>query len=377
MKKFLAIILSLVIVATSGIILSSCSKNQDEKEKTNQNSQEEIVGGFTRADSPEITEEFRKIFEKATEKLTGVQYTPVAYLASQVVAGTNHLVLCKAQAVTPDSSPTYAILKIYEDLEGNAEISEILNSDASAQSTENDGGWAETESPVMPADAKEAIEKACETLTGAEYTPVALLATQVVAGINYRIICESRATVPNAETNYVIVTVYADLNVNAEITETSEFEKESEEQTENSSGDYESELEKLKAKYGIDGTYRENVTEDEDYTEYCYEKVDENGVVNPYDALKVTIDNETGKVFTKKHFDNAAFIEAKIDEKTAERKAAETYPNFSIEKCELEYYMPDYPKGDIILAYRIQFETGYVVYINAVSGKSAGTDQTK
>ena len=222
MKKIFAIILSIVIVATSGIVLASCSKNKTEK--GNQNSQSEITGGFTRADSPEITEEFRKVFEKACEKLTGVEYTPVAYLASQIVAGTNHLVLCRAETAAPDSKPTYAILKIYEDLQGNAEISEIKNSDAYAGASGADGGWSESESPVMPKEAKDALEKACETLTGAEYNPVALLATQVVAGVNYRIICEAKPTVPNAETYYVIVTVYEDVNGNAEITKTTEFE---------------------------------------------------------------------------------------------------------------------------------------------------------
>ena len=38
----------------------------------------EIVGGWTRAESPVITNEFKKVFNKATEGLTGVSYTPVA-----------------------------------------------------------------------------------------------------------------------------------------------------------------------------------------------------------------------------------------------------------------------------------------------------------
>ena len=138
-----------------------------------------------------------------------------------------------------------------------------------------------------------------------------------------------------------------------------------------------SELEALKAKYGIDKTYHESVSKNEDYTEYCFEKIDKNGIINPYDALKVTVDNKTKKVISKKRFDNSTDIEAKIDKKTAKKKAAEAYPNFSIEKSKLEYYMPDYPEGDIVLAYRIQFENGYVIYINAVSGEVCGRDQIK
>ena len=99
--------------------------------------------------------------------------------------------------------------------------------------------------------------------------------------------------------------------------------------------------------------------------------------MNPYDALKVTIDTKTGEVFSEKRFDKAAFIEAKIDEKTAKDKAIATHSVSSVEKCELEYYMPDYPKGDIVLAYRVQFKDGNIVYINAVNGDIAGKDQNK
>ena len=219
MKKITAIVLSLILVAASIVVLTSCNKKENEN-----NGGEEIVGGYTAAESLAITDEFKKVFEKATAELDGVAYTPVAYLASQVVAGTNHRVLCKAQVVVPDAVPTYAILTIYEDLQGNAEVTDIINTAADANYPEGlSGGWSEVADLAVTDEAKTALEKATETLTGAEYKPVALLATQVVAGTNYRILCESKATVPNAETGYVIVTVYADLQGNAEITDTVEF----------------------------------------------------------------------------------------------------------------------------------------------------------
>ena len=246
MKKIIAIVLSLILVVTSGVVLASCSKKETEKEKTtsneittNETAEGEIVGGWTKADSPAITDEFKKVFNKATETLTGVDYTPVAYLASQVVAGTNHRVLCKAEVVAPNAAPKYAIVQIYEDLRGNAEITDIFSSDINAEYPNNDGGWSEAENFTVTDDAKKALEKACETLTGAEYTPVALLATQVVAGTNYRILCESKETVPNAEAKYVIVTVFADLEGKAEITQTDEFENEADAQAENAATDEE------------------------------------------------------------------------------------------------------------------------------------------
>ena len=226
MKKALTTLICLSLIAASVFAFASCSKRKQGNDNTGDiESGSEVVGGWTKADSPVITDDFKKFFEKAVSELDGVEYTPVAYLASQVAAGTNHCVLCKATPVVPDAKTTYSIVYIYEDLEGNTRITEIVSGDADARSAEGDiaGGWAETESPEMTDDAETAFRKACETLTGAEYTPVALLATQVVAGTNYRMICESRPSIPSPECGYVIITIYADLEGNAEITETIEF----------------------------------------------------------------------------------------------------------------------------------------------------------
>ena len=225
MKKTLAILLCIALVVSGAVIFASCSKQEQNNEPSTNTEQPkgDIVGGWTRADSPEITDDITKLLDKATQTLTGATYTPVAYVASQVVAGTNHCILCKVAPVVPDAAAKYALVYIYEDLEGNAEITKVLDTDVSADYPENDGGWAAALSPVMPEDATKALTKATETLTGAEYTPVALLATQVVGGMNYRIFCEAKASVPNGEVYYVIVTVYADLDGNAEITETAEI----------------------------------------------------------------------------------------------------------------------------------------------------------
>ncbi|MBQ4366227.1 MAG: hypothetical protein II804_08190 [Clostridia bacterium] len=228
MKKAVSIILCLSLIAASILAFAACSKQNRDNEATTAGNTEnggEVVGGWTKADSPVITDAFKKVFDKATSALDGVDYVPVAYLASQVVAGTNHCVLCKATPVVPDAKTTYSIVYIYEDPEGNATITEIVSSEADAQGAAEDvvGGWTETESPVMTDEAKKALEKACETLTGAAYTPVALLATQVVAGTNYRILCTSTPSVPSSESKYVIATVYADLAGNAELLETAEF----------------------------------------------------------------------------------------------------------------------------------------------------------
>ncbi|MBR7188877.1 MAG: hypothetical protein IKD53_10020, partial [Clostridia bacterium] len=52
-----------------------------------------LAGGWTPAADPAVTEDMKEMFDRALEGLLGVDYVPVAYLGSQVVAGTNHCIL--------------------------------------------------------------------------------------------------------------------------------------------------------------------------------------------------------------------------------------------------------------------------------------------
>lgn len=180
-------------------------------------------GGWTRAESPEVTEEIKALVEKASEGLDGTAYTPIANVASQVVAGVNHLILCSTANITPGAESHYALVTIYEDLEKNAEITAVLNSEAEVGTPGLAGGWTAPETPVVTQEAKEALEKALKGLTGAAYDPAALLATQVVAGTNYAILCEVTAVTPEAVPHYAIVYVYQNLEGAAEITNTVDF----------------------------------------------------------------------------------------------------------------------------------------------------------
>ena len=82
------------------------------------------------------------------------------------------------------------------------------------------GGWENMpyDAAALPADAQAAFDKALEGLVGAAYTPVALLSTQVVAGMNYCILCQITPLVPDATASWALVYIYADLEGNAEIT---------------------------------------------------------------------------------------------------------------------------------------------------------------
>ena len=87
------------------------------------------VGGWSYAESTEITDDMKKVMEKATETLTGATYEPVAYIGSQVVAGTNHAILCKCLPSVPasDVKAQYVLVYVYEDLQGNCQITETTD----------------------------------------------------------------------------------------------------------------------------------------------------------------------------------------------------------------------------------------------------------
>ena len=90
-------------------------------------SAETLVGGWTPVESEAavLPDDAQAAFDKATEGLVGATYTPVALLSTQLVAGTNYCILCQITPVVPDAVPTWNLVYIYADMEGNAEITNV------------------------------------------------------------------------------------------------------------------------------------------------------------------------------------------------------------------------------------------------------------
>ena len=221
MKKLFAFLLAAMMCVS----LAACGKDSEDKDETESTP---LVGGWTEAESTEVTDEVRNLLNKATAQLVGGTYEPIAYLSSQVVAGTNHRILCKFTPATKDPKSTYAIVTVYEDLEGNAEITQILNSEAEVKVTDQviDGGWFAPETYKVPKEAVDALVKASEHVVGASYHPVLLLGTQVVAGINYCMLCEVTPVTENAESHYAIVILSQGVGGTTSVLETYDFTEE-------------------------------------------------------------------------------------------------------------------------------------------------------
>ena len=86
------------------------------------------------------------------------------------------------------------------------------------------GAWATAESLTVTDEIRAAFDKAMENLDGSMLEPVAVLGVQVVAGMNYRILCNCAPVVPDPETHPVLVTLYAGVDGTAEITDIVDFD---------------------------------------------------------------------------------------------------------------------------------------------------------
>lgn len=96
---------------------------------------------------------------------------------------------------------------------------------ASTGNTEEpiDGGWSTGEPTAPDAEQLAVFEKATETLTGASYTPVLLLSTQVVAGYNYRFLCKAHGSYLESPETWAIVEIYEDPQGNATLTDVTDI----------------------------------------------------------------------------------------------------------------------------------------------------------
>ena len=178
-----------------------------------------VAGGWTvnadleEAEMPPLETE---VFVKAMAGLTGVKYTPVAYLGSQVVAGTNYAFLCKTETVTAEPVTKLAVVTIYRDLTGEPTVTEIMDVDLAASTEEDEityepelaGGWKiNAEAGKLEAGAKAAFDEAAKGLLGVKYAPLACIGKQVVAGTNYAILCAATKVTAEPASALVVMVV--------------------------------------------------------------------------------------------------------------------------------------------------------------------------
>lgn len=189
MKKMMALILALVMV----FALAACGRQKAP-----------AVGGWTPVEDAKMTDDAQSAFDKAMEGLIGVNYVPVALIGTQLVSGTNFCILCEAAVVSPDAKPYYALVYIYRDLQGKAEVTNIVKLDI--------GDIAESGEIKAAGEADEALvggwvvdRESSVEVKGA----LIHLASQVVSGKNHCVLCEGNE----------LVFVYENLEGKTEVTQ--------------------------------------------------------------------------------------------------------------------------------------------------------------
>lgn len=221
MKKVLIVLLAVLLtLAVAG--------RKEAAAETILRDNEPLAGGWTPAeDYGDITEARRAVFDKGMATLLGVDYAPIAYLGSQVVAGTNHVFLVKGTVVVPSRPVSYALVYLYEDLQGNVTILTIADlpivpqEDGTLALPEEGlmGGWYYAEEPAFTDEDEAKLEAALQNQVGASYAIVANVGEQVVAGLNRCLLVQVTPVVPNAQPHYALAYVYTDLGGNSSLTQ--------------------------------------------------------------------------------------------------------------------------------------------------------------
>lgn len=205
----------------------------------NTNTPEQTAGAWTvstESVTPLIPEEAKEAFDAAVTGLTGVGYEPIAYLGSQVVAGSNYGFLCRATTVSAQAETKLCTVKVYRDLSGNSSILDtkdivisdyVKDGELSFTPGNLAGGWSlpeDTAAAALPDNVQAAFDKATAGMTGVGYHPLAYLGSQVVAGCNYAVLCNAISLTAEPQSALAVITIYADLEGGAQITSVSGFD---------------------------------------------------------------------------------------------------------------------------------------------------------
>lgn len=137
------------------------------------------------------------------EQLIGAEYTPIAYLGSQVVNGTNHAVLAE-QLLTTGKDTKNIVVLIFNEKGMDCTLVAI---ERVLESGPADGGIHVAATTDIPEDAMDAFNTVFSGFVGSQVVPFAYLGSQVVKGINYIFAAEVTPVVENPEPKVAIVIV--------------------------------------------------------------------------------------------------------------------------------------------------------------------------
>lgn len=238
MKKILLVLMAIAMTVS---FMTGCQKKEETIEKPEliepENKEEKpVLGGWT-VNSDVVTvvypTEAGEAFEKASKEYNGIEMEPVALLASQVVSGKNYSFLAKTKNVASNGQSQWFIVVVYEDLQGNAKITSANPIDISDIKVGNTipenllGGWElapVSNAVTLPEEIWSKFSEASEGFVGVNLSPLAVLASQVVSGANYLILCTGNTVTQNPQYGLYVVTLYVDAQGKAQLTNVDIFD---------------------------------------------------------------------------------------------------------------------------------------------------------
>lgn len=235
--KMVKLLLSVFLIGAMMVSAAACSGGgtSEEAVENNEEPAEAVSGGWEIGEAgaaAELPKAVDKAFRKATKELDGNDLEPAAYIGSQVVAGSNYMILCRSTSVTENPETKLQMAVIYADLDGGAKLTSLEDFDVTKytqgegtlDSKTLAGGWFVPDDACgseIPKEAAAAFDKAAETVdwSWSKVTPLAFLGSQVVAGTNYALLCKADSP-DDSPSTIVVMTIYQDLEGKAEITNT-------------------------------------------------------------------------------------------------------------------------------------------------------------
>ena len=150
-----------------------------------------LLGGWTlkleRADK--LPQALASAFTKLFADRLGGSYNPLYYVGTQQVNGINHkLIVERTKQVSGGKTiKDFAVVTI------NIPAGDFKAEAATKVSEEDATDF------VLRDEIEKGVKKALADFTGANHKPILELGEQVVKGIDYHFICESKGSYPNAE----------------------------------------------------------------------------------------------------------------------------------------------------------------------------------
>ena len=209
MKRVFLVVIVFVVCA----FLVGCGKKEKE---IIDNEKSLVLGGWkinTNANALIIPQKAKNAFDKAQ---VDKSLTPVLLLGTQVVSGTNYMYLCI-------SEEGFKTIVIYEDLQGNCSVTKTSDFDVSKyahnsitnEAKELSGGWTintDMTGSKIDSEVLDVFNDATKTITGVTYTPLIVLADQIVSGTNYAVLCIGKPSTTGNDTYIDVLTIYKNLD---------------------------------------------------------------------------------------------------------------------------------------------------------------------